>query len=245
MNELYSFDGTSLVDLNLIDINELQVHYPLQAIQSVPFSKSKVQLLEAQRIRAVTWEACGDSGALQLLVDLPNMNYYAPKKIDLGIGDHLLVDKAVQEMESKCDQKLAECKGESRQYLMRIHEEHAALEKHVKADMGSSLPSISLWITWVSCIYSIIKQLREQQEVEEAEDRETLVDTQQETELEPKEEEVPPLISTDQTEDLLGLNEINPKAVEVKESNALALAIVPPGVNIVLNSHHHQSDENT
>ncbi|KAL7264388.1 hypothetical protein ACSBR1_002357 [Camellia fascicularis] len=69
-------------------------------------------------------------------------------------------DKAVQEMESKCDQKLAECKGESRQYLMRIQEEHAALEKHVKADMGSSLPRISLWITWVSCIYSVIKQLR-------------------------------------------------------------------------------------
>ncbi|THG01612.1 hypothetical protein TEA_010048 [Camellia sinensis var. sinensis] len=64
------------------------------------------------------------------------------------------------------------------------------------------------------------------QEVEEAEDKETLVDTQQETE--PKEEEVPLLISTDQTEDLMGLNEINPKAVEVKESNALALAIVPP-----------------
>ncbi|CAL5400351.1 unnamed protein product [Camellia sinensis] len=124
------------------------VHYPLQAIQSVPFSESKVQLLEAQKaelsndkcttdpfrnyswcgqrkmpshvkklvfpedflttlrtiakqedeiyqvssllqelvssdgekqpsdgeVRAVTWEACGDSGALQLLVDLPNMN---------------------------------------------------------------------------------------------------------------------------------------------------------------------------
>ncbi|CAL5331212.1 unnamed protein product [Camellia sinensis] len=69
----------------------------------------------------------------------------------------------------------------------------------------------------------------EQQEVEEAEDKETLVDTQQETEPEPKEEEVPPLISTDQTEDLLGLNEINSKAAELEESNALALAIVPPG----------------
>jgi phosphatidylinositol-binding clathrin assembly protein len=26
-----------------------------------------------------------------------------------------------------------------------------------------------------------------------------------------------------------GLNEINPKAVELEESNALALAIIPPG----------------
>ncbi|GMQ08866.1 hypothetical protein CsSME_00052419 [Camellia sinensis var. sinensis] len=80
-----------------------------------------------------------------------------------------------------------------------------------------------------SCLQYVIDQfVIEQQEVEEAEDKETLVDTQQETEPEPepKEEEVPPLISTDQNEDLLGLNEINPKAVEVKESNALALAIV-------------------
>ncbi|XP_028057869.1 putative clathrin assembly protein At4g25940 isoform X2 [Camellia sinensis] len=73
------------------------------------------------------------------------------------------------------------------------------------------------------------EEISEQQEVEEAEDKETLVDTQQETEPEPKEEEVPPLISTDQTEDLLGLNEINSKAAELEESNALALAIVPPG----------------
>ncbi|KAL6194520.1 hypothetical protein ACLB2K_035602 [Fragaria x ananassa] len=44
----------------------------------------------------------------------------------------------------------------------------------------------------------------------------------------PKEEEVvepPPLIETD----LLGLNEINPRAAEIEESNALALAIVPEG----------------
>ncbi|KAI9123264.1 hypothetical protein K1719_006153 [Acacia pycnantha] len=52
-------------------------------------------------------------------------------------------------------------------------------------------------------------------------------------EKEVKEEEVepPPLISTDGTDDLLGLNEINPKALELEESNALALAIVPPGGN--------------
>ncbi|KAI8021902.1 putative clathrin assembly protein [Camellia lanceoleosa] len=75
----------------------------------------------------------------------------------------------------------------------------------------------------------------EESEQQEVEDKETLVDTQQdpEHEPEPKEEEVPPLISTDQTEDLLGLNEINPKAVELEQSNALALAIVPPGNNPV------------
>ncbi|QCE13472.1 Phosphoinositide-binding clathrin adaptor [Vigna unguiculata] len=49
-----------------------------------------------------------------------------------------------------------------------------------------------------------------------------------------KEEEVevepPPLISTDDgTNDLLGLNEINLKAMELEENNAMALAIVPPG----------------
>lgn len=50
-------------------------------------------------------------------------------------------------------------------------------------------------------------------------------------ETQPKEEEaeLPPLISTDDTDDLLGLNEINPKAQELEENNALALAIVPPG----------------
>ncbi|KAJ1400631.1 Phosphoinositide-binding clathrin adaptor, domain 2 [Sesbania bispinosa] len=49
-------------------------------------------------------------------------------------------------------------------------------------------------------------------------------------ETQPKEEEAepPPLISTD---DLLGLSEINPKAQELEECNALALAIIPPGGN--------------
>ncbi|KAK7388140.1 hypothetical protein VNO78_22947 [Psophocarpus tetragonolobus] len=52
-------------------------------------------------------------------------------------------------------------------------------------------------------------------------------------ETQPKEEEaeLPPLISTGSTVDLLGLNEINPKAQELEERNALALAIVPPGGN--------------
>ncbi|KAM2039532.1 hypothetical protein ACFX1T_012962 [Malus domestica] len=51
-----------------------------------------------------------------------------------------------------------------------------------------------------------------------------------EEEPQPKEEEVepPPLISTEDI-DLLGLREINPKAAEIEECNALALAIVPQG----------------
>ncbi|KAK2412518.1 ENTH/ANTH/VHS superfamily protein [Trifolium repens] len=46
-----------------------------------------------------------------------------------------------------------------------------------------------------------------------------------------EETELPPLISTDGDDDLLGLNEINPKAQELEDSNALALAILPPGGN--------------
>ncbi|XP_061361970.1 putative clathrin assembly protein At5g57200 [Gastrolobium bilobum] len=54
---------------------------------------------------------------------------------------------------------------------------------------------------------------------------------EEETQPEEEEAEPPPLISTDATDDLLGLNEINPKAMELEESNAMALAIVPPGNN--------------
>ncbi|XP_059634593.1 putative clathrin assembly protein At5g57200 [Cornus florida] len=65
-------------------------------------------------------------------------------------------------------------------------------------------------------------------EVEEAEDKEPMVDAQEEPH--PKsEDETPPLISTEDTGDLLGLNEINPKAAELEEGNAMALAIIPPG----------------
>lgn len=35
--------------------------------------------------------------------------------------------KAIEEIERKCDHKIEECKEESKQYLMRIQEEHAAL----------------------------------------------------------------------------------------------------------------------
>ncbi|XP_071937200.1 ribosomal lysine N-methyltransferase set10 isoform X4 [Coffea arabica] len=72
----------------------LMINYPVEAIQDVTFSEQKAQLLEAQlvgaegerqpsetEVRAAIWEACGDSGAMQLLVDLLNM-----KLMDLEEG---------------------------------------------------------------------------------------------------------------------------------------------------------------
>ncbi|PNT30324.1 hypothetical protein POPTR_006G075800v4 [Populus trichocarpa] len=67
-------------------------------------------------------------------------------------------------------------------------------------------------------------------EVEKVDDEKTLIDVEEETK--PEEEVVePPLVSNDAIGDLLGLNEINPKAAELEESNAMALAIVPPGAD--------------
>ncbi|KAK0571314.1 hypothetical protein LWI29_014018 [Acer saccharum] len=66
---------------------------------------------------------------------------------------------------------------------------------------------------------------------EKVEENEPVEETQDEPE--PKEEEVveapQPLISTEDTGDLLGLNEVNPLAAELEQNNALALAIVQPG----------------
>ncbi|KAL2340541.1 hypothetical protein Fmac_008481 [Flemingia macrophylla] len=54
--------------------------------------------------------------------------------------------------------------------------------------------------------------------------------SEEETQAKKEKVESPPLISTDDaTDDLLGLNEINPKAMEMEDNNAMALAIVPPG----------------
>ncbi|XP_010545391.1 PREDICTED: putative clathrin assembly protein At5g57200 isoform X2 [Tarenaya hassleriana] len=69
----------------------------------------------------------------------------------------------------------------------------------------------------------------EEEETENNEDGKPLIEEEgPEEEKEEKEEETKPsnLIDTD---DLLGLSEINPKAAEIEESNALALAIYPPG----------------
>ncbi|KAJ9162791.1 hypothetical protein P3X46_022536 [Hevea brasiliensis] len=83
------------------------------------------------------------------------------------------------------------------------------------------------------------------EEVEKVEDEvETPVNTEEE-EVQPEEEvaEAPPLISTDDiTGDLLGLNEVNPKALELEASNALALAIIPAGGDHPSSSNHALSE---
>ncbi|ESQ42683.1 hypothetical protein EUTSA_v10013043mg [Eutrema salsugineum] len=64
---------------------------------------------------------------------------------------------------------------------------------------------------------------------ENTEKDQPLLEEEEEEPKEEKEEEEAkpsPLIDTD---DLLGLNEINPKAAEIEQSNAFALAIYPPG----------------
>ncbi|TKY72763.1 putative clathrin assembly protein [Spatholobus suberectus] len=74
----------------------------------------------------------------------------------------------------------------------------------------------------------------EPQENEEQAEEVSEEEPEAEEEAQPTEEEAepPPLISTDDaTDDLLGLNEINPKAMELEENNAMALAIIPPGGN--------------
>ncbi|KAL5065928.1 hypothetical protein RYX36_027665, partial [Vicia faba] len=72
----------------------------------------------------------------------------------------------------------------------------------------------------------------EQKETEEPEAVEEVKEEEHVEQVEEQVEEVaelPPLISTDGDDDLLGLNEINPKAQELEDLNALALAILPPG----------------
>ncbi|CAA3021283.1 clathrin assembly At5g57200 [Olea europaea subsp. europaea] len=64
--------------------------------------------------------------------------------------------------------------------------------------------------------------------VAEVESEEEQVDAQEEPQT-GNEEEIGPQISAEEPVDLLGLNEVNPKALELEESNALALAIVQPG----------------
>ncbi|GMI81085.1 hypothetical protein like AT5G57200 [Hibiscus trionum] len=70
----------------------------------------------------------------------------------------------------------------------------------------------------------VVETKAEEREIEE--ENKSLAD-EEETQVK---EEFEPLMSIDEiTRDLLGLNEINPRALELEESNALALAIVPAG----------------
>ncbi|KAL5769158.1 hypothetical protein ACOSQ2_015941 [Xanthoceras sorbifolium] len=69
-----------------------------------------------------------------------------------------------------------------------------------------------------------------QKQDERVEENKPLEGTKDEPQAKEEVVEAPqPLISTEDTGDLLGLNEVNSKAAELEESNALALAIVQPG----------------
>ncbi|KAL9262989.1 putative clathrin assembly protein [Drosera capensis] len=68
----------------------------------------------------------------------------------------------------------------------------------------------------------------EEKQVEEVEEEKPPEETQQEPE-QTVEADPPPLIDTGADEDLLGLREVDPRVAELEESNALALAIIPPG----------------
>ncbi|KAI8000876.1 Synaptonemal complex protein 2 [Camellia lanceoleosa] len=154
--------------------------------------------------------------------DLAAICYDAKKQYDLMLeSKQLELSRHLKELSQKNDQA-----PPFTVYFIFVNNERASLINSGGVSIGPLMISAG-GLKLGSWRVSILRKKSEQQEVEEAEDKETLVDTQQETEPEPKKEKVPPLISTDQTEDLLGLNEINPKAIEVKENNALALAIVP------------------
>lgn len=63
---------------------------------------------------------------------------------------NLQVEKITREMEAKCDQKVADCKEESRQYLMHVQEEHASL---VCQESGTSLVLLNFLISSFNCTF--------------------------------------------------------------------------------------------
>ncbi|KAI5659445.1 hypothetical protein M9H77_28238 [Catharanthus roseus] len=96
---------------------------------------------------------------------------------------------------------------------------------------------------------SNVEESQEKVEEEEAEKKleEEVNDMKEETQPENNnivvEDPPPPLISADEPVDLLGLSqEVNPKAAELEESNALALAIVQPGNDDPLSSNNGLSE---
>ncbi|CAM8959914.1 unnamed protein product [Rhodiola kirilowii] len=80
----------------------------------------------------------------------------------------------------------------------------------------------------------------EEPENEEVQEDKPTENTPEEPQVKP-EADPAPLISPDDVGDLLGLNETNPKALELEQANALALAIVQPG-NDPLSANQGLSD---
>ncbi|GMP60219.1 hypothetical protein CsSME_00023182 [Camellia sinensis var. sinensis] len=66
------FPEDFLTTLRTIAKQEDEIYQVSSLLQELVSSDGEKQPSDGE-VRAVTWEACGDSGALQLLVDLPNM----------------------------------------------------------------------------------------------------------------------------------------------------------------------------
>ncbi|PON61551.1 Synaptonemal complex protein [Parasponia andersonii] len=59
---------------------------------------------------------------------------YEAEKLEIINMEKEKAEKVTGEMEAKCDQKVAECKEESKQYLMRVQGEHASLVSLIQQD---------------------------------------------------------------------------------------------------------------
>ncbi|KAL7249151.1 hypothetical protein ACSBR1_011336 [Camellia fascicularis] len=66
------FPEDFLTTLRTIAKQEDEIYQISSLLQELVGSDREKQPSDGE-VQAVTWEACGDSGALQLLVDLPNM----------------------------------------------------------------------------------------------------------------------------------------------------------------------------
>ncbi|CAL5432138.1 unnamed protein product [Camellia sinensis] len=134
------FPEDFLTTLRTIAKQEDEIYQVSSLLQELVSSDGEKQPSDGE-VRAVTWEACGDSGALQLLVDLPNMKF---DQLVMFFAKHFIYDYMLPhhiEILVSAVTQINELDS-----LYGIIQSHK--EKHVKADMGSSLPSISLWITW-------------------------------------------------------------------------------------------------
>uniref|UniRef100_A0A803NMB9 Synaptonemal complex protein 1 n=1 Tax=Cannabis sativa TaxID=3483 RepID=A0A803NMB9_CANSA len=59
---------------------------------------------------------------------------YEAEKLEIINMEKEKVENITGELEAKCDKTVAECKEESRQYLMRVQEEHASLVSRIQQD---------------------------------------------------------------------------------------------------------------